>query len=59
MSNHNRAVTALIQDWLLLIETLLEWEAYLCSPRMERKDLHRLRKKHQVLMYLIKIKETW
>ena len=43
-----------IQDWILLLETLLEWEAYLHEPRMQRKHLQRLRKKHQVLMYLIK-----
>ena len=43
-----------IKDWLLLIETLLEWEAYLHEPKMARKDLQRLRKKHKVLMFLIK-----
>ena len=43
-----------IDDWLLLLETLLEWEAYLNEPRMYRKHLQRLRKKHKVLMYLIK-----
>ena len=43
-----------IQDWLLLVETLLEWEAYLNEPKMARKHLQRLRKKHKVLMYLIK-----
>ena len=43
----------LIKDWILLVETLLQWEAYLNLPQMEKKDLHRLKRKHKFLMYLL------
>jgi hypothetical protein len=43
-----------LADWALLVETLLEWEAYLKLPRMEIKHLHRLKKKHRYIMYLMK-----
>ena len=43
----------LIKDWILLVETLLQWEAYLNLPRMEKKDLQRLKRKHKFLMYLL------
>ena len=42
------------QDWLLLVETLLQWEAYLSQDRMQKKHVHRLKKKHRFLMFLIK-----
>lgn len=45
---------ALIDDWILLLETLLEWEAYLCSPEMLISDVQRLSKKNRYLMYLIR-----
>jgi hypothetical protein len=41
-------------DWILLIELLLEWEAYLNEPRMEVYHLRRLQKKHRYLMYLMR-----
>ena len=37
-----------------MVESLLQWEAYLHEPKMLKKHLHRLKKKHRVLMYLIK-----
>ena len=42
------------RDWSLLIETLLQWEAYLNSSQMEKKHVQRLKKKHRFLMYLLK-----
>ena len=41
-------------DWLMLVETLLEWEAYLNQPKLLKKHLHRLKKKHRFIMYLLK-----
>jgi hypothetical protein len=43
----------LIKDWILLVETLLQWEAYLNLPQMEKKDLQRLKRKHKFLMYIL------
>jgi hypothetical protein len=43
-----------ITDWSLLIETLLQWEAYLCSDQMAVSDVVRLRRKHKYIMYLLK-----
>ena len=42
------------KDWSLLIETLLQWEAYLNSSQMETKHVKRLKKKHRFIMYLLK-----
>ena len=44
----------LLEDWILLIEVMLEWEAYLNEPRMELGHLKRLEKKHRYIMYLIR-----
>ena len=41
-------------DWLLLVELLLEWEAYLCLPKMKKKHVKRLDKKHRYIMYIMK-----
>jgi hypothetical protein len=43
-----------ISDWVLLVETLLQWESYLNLPQMEKKHLHRLKKKHRFLLFLLK-----
>jgi len=43
-----------VEDWILLVETLLQWEAYLNLPQMEKKHVHRLKKKHQFLLFLLK-----
>ena len=37
-------------DWIRLIELLLEWEAYLNEPRMEVYHLRRLQNKHWYLL---------
>ena len=44
----------LIDDWVLLVELLLEWEAHLKLPQMETKHVKRLKKKHEFLMALLK-----
>ena len=41
-------------DWQLLVELLLEWEAYLCLPKMKMKHIKRLDKKHRYIMYVMK-----
>ena len=41
-------------DWLLLVELLLEWEAFLCQPTMKKKHVARLDKKHRYIMYIMK-----
>jgi hypothetical protein len=43
-----------IKDWILLVETLLQWEAYLTLAKMEKRHVRRLKKKHRFLMYLLK-----
>ena len=52
--NKNFAKPFLIKDWLLLVEMLLEWEAFLCEPRMQRKHVERLELKNRFIMHLIK-----
>ena len=44
----------LIKDWILLVETLLQWEAYLNLDQMEKKHVIRLKQKHRFIMYLLK-----
>ncbi len=41
-------------DWLLLVELLLEWEAYLCEPRMLKRHVKKLEKKHRFIMCIMK-----
>ncbi len=41
------------EDWLMLVELLLQWEAYLNEPHMMKKHVKRLKKKHKVIMYLL------
>ena len=42
------------RDWILLIETMLQWEAYLNLPEMDIFDLRRLKRKNRFLMFLLK-----
>ena len=45
----------LIADWSLLVETLLQWEAFLKQPEMPKNLVKKfLDKKHRFIMYLIK-----
>ena len=43
-----------LKDWSVLVETLLQWEAYLKLPEMELKHVNKLQDKHRVIMWLIK-----
>ena len=53
---NNFAEVGLLEDWIRLVETLLEWEEWLKLPIMERNHVqYRLKYKHQYLMYLIRI----
>jgi hypothetical protein len=45
---------AYLKDWMLLMETLLEWEAFLCQPKMKVEDVERLENMNHFIMYLIK-----
>ena len=42
-----------LDDWILLLEVMLEWEAYLNEPRMYVKHVKRLEKKHRYIMYIM------
>lgn len=43
-----------LRDWTLLVELLLEWEAFLCEKEMKRSDVKRLAKKHRFIMYIMR-----
>ena len=43
-----------LNDWILLLEAMLEWESYLNEPKMYVKHVKRLEKKHRYIMYLIR-----
>jgi hypothetical protein len=43
-----------LDDWILLIETLLEWEEWMKSPKLMKKHVRAARQKHRYIMYLIK-----
>ena len=43
-----------VDDWILLVETLLQWEAYLCSEEMHLKDVKKLERKNRFIMFLMR-----
>jgi len=43
-----------ITNWIMLIETSLQWIEWLQSPEMPLKDVERCPKKFQTIMYLLK-----
>jgi hypothetical protein len=43
-----------IRDWVMMVETLLEWEAFLKSDVMQKDHVIRLKKKNRCVMYLVK-----
>ena len=45
---------AIMQDWIMLLETLLQWEAWLKSPTMRKYHLQFAKEKHRYIMYLIR-----
>ena len=44
----------LIDDWVLLVETMLQWEAFLKLDLMQKKHVRKLKEKHRYLMFLTK-----
>ena len=38
----------------MLVETLMQWEAYLNLAQMELKHVQRLKRKHRFIMFLLK-----
>jgi len=47
-------VASTVSDWIMLLETLLQWVEWLNSTTMPLKDVQRCPKKHQYIMQLIK-----
>jgi len=45
---------ATIPDWMMLFETLLQWEKWLKSPKMTLDLVKRVKQKHHTIMQLIK-----
>jgi len=41
-----------LDDWILLVETMLQWEAYLNEKEMCKKHLQRLKRKNRYIMWL-------
>jgi hypothetical protein len=52
--NKNFGEDFLIKDWLLLVEMLLEWEAYLSEPRLKKAHVRRMMKKNRFIMHIIR-----
>lgn len=48
------AVDGVIQDWIILLETLLQWEMWLKSDEMVIGHVRRSDKKHRYIMHLIR-----
>jgi len=46
--------TSIVKDWILLLETLLEWEAWLNSPKMMKSEVQKAKTKHRHIMYLMR-----
>jgi hypothetical protein len=44
----------LIKDWLLLVELLLQWESFLCEPKMKLFHVRRLMQKNRFIMHIMK-----
>lgn len=43
-----------LRDWSMLVETLLQWESWLKSDRLDKNDVKRSEKKHRYIMYLVR-----
>jgi hypothetical protein len=46
--------TDTLDDWILLVEMFLQWEAYLNEKEMKKVDLHRLKTKNRYIMWLMR-----
>ena len=43
-----------LADWVMIVETLLVWEAYLNQSQMPHEEVKRLKHKNGFLLYLLK-----
>ena len=43
-----------IKDWIMLVETLIQWEAWLKQDSYSKSSLKRCKRKHRYIMYLLK-----
>ena len=43
-----------LDDWILLVELMLEWESYLNEPVMQVKHVKQLERKHRFIMYIMR-----
>ena len=53
-TNENFSEDFLVKDWMILVEMLLEWEAYLNQEEMEFRDVIRMQRKNRYIMYVMK-----
>ena len=57
-NGHNNAIfvtdVGRYRDWIMLLETLLQWESWLKSDEMLRTDVMKAEHKHRYIMYLIR-----
>jgi len=42
--------SGVIKDWIMLLETLLDWEAWLTSPKMMKPDVQKAKTEHRYIM---------
>jgi len=54
LKKHQAFKGAHLQDWIMMLETLLHWEAFMKLDAMPMALVHRLEKKHRYLLYLMK-----
>ena len=43
-----------LDDWILLVELMLEWESHMNEPTMQVKHVKRLEKKHRCIMCIMR-----
>ena len=43
-----------LNDWILLVELMLEWESYLNEPLMQMKHVKWMDRKHRYIMYVMR-----
>ena len=53
-TNKEFAENCQLDDWILLVEMLLQWESWMKSERMVKKHVKAVRAKHRYIMYLVK-----
>ena len=53
VQNRRQFTNEHVEDWIMLLQTLLQWESWLKNDVMERKHVRALAEKNRRLMYLI------